>query len=277
MPEGGFGLVCYFRDISSEVRAEEALRKSEKLAAVGRLASTISHEINNPLESLTNLLYIMRSLTTEHAVLEYIQTAEQELQRASQVVHHSLKFHRQSTQPHPERISHLLASTLAVYEPRFKQAEIRIVSEFSDRYEVQCYGSELRQVFANLIGNAFDAMSVGCALQLRVRDGRNHRTGEEGVRVTIADTGSGMNQNTRQHLFDPFFTTKGINGSGLGLWVSSDILERHRAAVHLKSKQADIGSGTIFYIFFPLHAVGPDQSGALPTVSDLDRLFSEAN
>jgi signal transduction histidine kinase len=277
MPEGGFGLVCYFRDISSEVRAEEALRKSEKLAAVGRLASTISHEINNPLEAVTNLLYIMRNLTTEQAVLEYIQTAEQELQRASQVVHHSLKFHRQSTRPQPERISDLLASTLAVYEPRFKQAEIGIVSEFSDRCEVQCYGSELRQVFANLIGNAFDAMRAGCTLQFRVRDGRNHRTGEDGVRVTIADTGSGMNENTRQHLFDPFFTTKGINGSGLGLWVSSGILERHNASVHLKSKQADIDSGTVFYIFFPLHAIGPDRSDALPILSDRDLVFPNGN
>jgi signal transduction histidine kinase len=259
MPEGGFGLVCYFRDISNEVRAEEALRKSEKLAAVGRLASTISHEINNPLESVTNLLYIMHGLTTEQAVLEYIQTAEQELRRASQVVHYSLKFHRQSTRPQPERISHLLASTLAVYEPRFKQARIRIVSEFSDRCEVECYGSQLRQVFANLIGNAFDAMTAGGALRLRVRDGRNQRTGEEGVRVNIADTGSGMNENTRLHLFDPFFTTKGINGSGLGLWVSSDILERHSAAVHLKTTQAESGSGTIFYIFFPLHPISHDQ------------------
>jgi PAS domain S-box-containing protein len=277
MPEGGFGLVCYFRDISSEVKAEEALRKSEKLAAVGRLASTISHEINNPLEAVTNLLYIMRSLTKEQAVLEYIETAEQELQRASQVVHHSLKFHRQSTRPQPERISDLLASTLAVYEPRFKQAGINIVSDSSDRCEVQCYGSELRQVFANLIGNAFDAMRTGCTLWLRVRDGRNHHTGEDGVRVTIADTGSGMNENTRQHLFDPFFTTKGINGSGLGLWVSSDILERHSAAVHLKSKQADIGSGTIFYIFFPLHAVDPDRSDALPPVPYRGLVFPEAN
>ena len=200
----------------------------------------------------------MRGVTTEPPVLEYIQTAGQELQRASQVVHHSLKFHRQSTRPQPERISDLLASTLAVYEPRFKQAGIGIISEFSDRREVQCYGSELRQVFANLIGNAFDAMRAGCTLRLKVRDGRDQRTGEEGIRVTIADTGSGMNENTRQHLFDPFFTTKGINGSGLGLWVNSEILERHSATVHLKSKPGDIGSGTIFYIFVPPNAIGLD-------------------
>jgi PAS domain S-box-containing protein len=274
MPEGGFGLVCYFRDISSEVRAEEALRKSEKLAAVGRLASTISHEINNPLESVTNILYIMRTVTTDQAVLEYIQTAEQELQRASHVVHHSLKFHRQSTLPQPERISDLLASTLTVYEPRFKQAGIRIVAELSDHCEVQCYGSELRQVFANLIGNAFDAMTAGGALRLRVRDGKNQRTGERGVRVAIADTGSGMNESTRQHLFDAFFTTKGINGSGLGLWISSEILERHSATVHLKTKQAEAGSGTIFYIFFPLHAISPNFNGAFPIKSDLNSTFS---
>jgi PAS domain S-box-containing protein len=275
MPEGGFGLVCYFRDISNEIKAEEALRKSEKLAAVGRLASTISHEINNPLESVTNLLYIMRSLTAEQALLEHILTAEQELRRASQVVHHSLKFHRQSTRSEAELISPLLASTMAVYEPRFKQAGIRIVSEYSDRCEVQCYDSELRQVFANLIGNAFDAMSAGGTLRLRVRDSRNQRTGEEGVRVTIADTGSGMSDNTRQHLFDPFFTTKGMNGSGLGLWVSSDILERHRAIVRLKTKQAESGSGTIFNIFFPLYSIGSNESGPLPTSPEFDSTNSD--
>ena len=135
----------------------------------------------------------------------------------------------------------------------------------------------MRQVFANLIGNVSDAMKAGCVLRLKVRDGRNHRTGEEGVRVTIADTGSGMNENTRQHLFDPFFTTKGINGSGLGPGVSADILQRHRGAVQVKSKQTAGACGTIFYIFFPLHAINPDQSVALPTLADVDRLYSSAN
>jgi PAS domain S-box-containing protein len=255
MPEDGYGVVCYFRDISMQVKAEEALRKSEKLAAVGRLASTISHEINNPLEAVTNLLYIVGGLSTEEPVREYIRTAERELQRASEVVRHSLKFHRQATKPEPELISDLLRSTLTVYESRFRQANIETCTEFRDRVPVLCFGSELRQVFANLVGNAFDAMRSGCTLTIRTREAVEVRTGKSGIRVTIADNGSGMSAETQRRLYEPFFTTKGMNGTGLGLWVSSEILRRHGAGLRLKSSQLPPGNGTVFSLFLP--ADGP--------------------
>jgi signal transduction histidine kinase len=249
MPQGGYGVVCYFRDISVQVKAEEALRKNEKLAAVGRLASTISHEINNPLESVTNLLYIIRHESSEKPVLEYVQMAEQELRRASEVVRHSLQFHRQTTSPEHASISEILASTLAVYEPRLQQLGIPVDCQFADSLPSLCYSSEVRQVFANLIGNALDACGTSGSIRMKTRDATHWRTGVKGVRVTIADKGVGMNAETRDRLFEPFFTTKGMNGTGLGLWVTSEILVRHRATVNLKSRQ-DRDSGTVFSIFF---------------------------
>jgi PAS domain S-box-containing protein len=249
MPQGGYGVVCYFRDISAQVKAEDALRKNEKLAAVGRLASTISHEINNPLESVTNLLYIIRNAASDQSLLQYIHLAEEELNRASEVVRHSLKFHRQTTNPERENLSELLASTLTVYEPRMKQLGISVRSDLENTSRTLCYGGEVRQVFANLISNAIDACASGGFLRLRSRDWRHPQTGIKGVRVTIADNGNGMSLGTMRRLFEPFFTTKGINGTGLGLWVTAEILERHRATLRVKSSQSH-PSGTVFTIFF---------------------------
>ena len=252
MADNGYGLVCYFRDISMEVRAEEALRKSEKLAAVGRLASTISHEINNPLESVTNLLYLIKAEAREDSMRLLVESAEQELNRASEVVRHSLKFHRQTTRPGEEKLADLLESTMAVYEARFRQSHIQIDRRYLNSISVRCFSSELRQVFANLLSNAFDAMRPGGTLRLDVRDSRDWRTGEPGVRVAVADTGSGMSQATLRHIFEPFFTTKGLQGTGLGLWLSAEILNRHRAKVKVRSGQAAGRSGTIFYPFLPV-------------------------
>jgi signal transduction histidine kinase len=260
MPDGGYGLVCYFRDISIEVLAEEALRKSEKLAAVGRLASTISHEINNPLESVTMLLYLIKGEVREGSTRLLVESAEQELRRASEVVRHSLKFHRQTTKPGPERISELLDSTLAVYEPRFRQGQIDIHRKYVDTTPVYCFSSEFRQVFANLFSNAFDAMQPGGSLHLVVRDGTNWLTGERGVRIMVADTGAGMTETTLNHIFEPFFTTKGMQGTGLGLWLSAEILNRHRARIRVRSRQAGTQSGTVFYIFFPIEGIPIERS-----------------
>jgi signal transduction histidine kinase len=264
LPETGYGLVCYFRDVSIEVLAEDALRKTEKLAAVGRLASTISHEINNPLESVTNLLYLIKGETQEDATRGLAETAEQELHRASEVVRHSLKFHRQTTSPGKENIADLLDSTVAVYEARFRQSHIQIHRKYSDSDPVCCFSSELRQVFANLLSNAFDAMRPGGSLHLVVRGSRDWRTGEPGVRVTVADTGSGMNETTLRHIFEPFFTTKGMHGTGLGLWLSAEILERHRAAVKVRTRQETDHSGTAFYLFFPAAGASAEEDSITP-------------
>lgn len=245
------GAVDALSDIDVRKRAESALVRSEKLALVGRLAASISHEINNPLEAVTNLLYLIESNTKDEATRELSRKAQAELARVSHIVTHTLRFNRQSLGWGGQRMSALLESSAAIYEGRLKNSGIRLVREYEDGMEVRCAGSEVRQVFANLIANAFDAMRRGGRLVLRCRDAKHVRTGQAGVRVTIADTGQGIPLEARGHLFEPFFTTKGDAGTGLGLWVSREILNKHRAEVRVKTCTDAGRSGTVFSMWFP--------------------------
>jgi PAS domain S-box-containing protein len=241
------------RDISERQRVEDTLRKNEKLALVGRLAATISHEINNPLEAVTNLLYLMETEEDPAILHQYVRHAQQELNRVTHVATHTLRFNRQSNAATRERLSDLLGSSLAIYEGRLKHSGLKIVTDYDEADRVLCFSSELRQVFANLIGNAFDATRAGGTLHLRTRAQSDRQTGEAGVRVVVADTGHGMDKHTLKHLCEPFFTTKGTNGTGLGLWVSREILEKHQAKLKVKSRPHS-PSGTVFSIWFPLSA-----------------------
>jgi PAS domain S-box-containing protein len=255
LPEGAFGVVCYFRDISLQVKAEEALRQSEKLAVVGRMAASISHEINNPLEAVTNLLYLIRSCTDAEQLETYLNVTEQELARVNGIVTHGLRFHRQSTTPREERISELLESAAAIYQGRLHNGPVQLVRRFRDTASVWALGGELRQVFANVVGNAFDATLSGGKIILRTRDAVDAATRRSGVRVTIADSGIGMSAETKSRLFEPFFTTKNVAGTGLGLWLSKEILERHGASLRVKSRNSGSRTGTVFSIFFPATGV----------------------
>lgn len=249
------GAVDALADIDVRKRAEDALVRSEKLALVGRLAASISHEINNPLESVTNLLFLIESNAGDEKVRDFSLRAQEELARVSHIVTHTLRFNRQSLGWGEQKMSALLESSLAIYEGRLKNTGISVSREYEDAASVHCAGSEVRQVFANLVANAFDAMRFGGRLVLRCRDELHPRTGQPGVRVTIADSGHGIPAAVRKHLFEPFFTTKGDNGTGLGLWVSSEILNKHRAEVRVKSRTERGRSGTAFSIWFPARPV----------------------
>ena len=222
-------------DITDRKFAEDALRKTEKLAVVGRLAATISHEINNPLEAVTNLLYLIGSETDMTTVQSYAATAQEELSRVSHIVTHTLTFNRHSSHATEERLSVLLDSALAIYEGRIRVSEIDLVRHYDAHDSVVCQASELRQVFTNFIGNAFDATRLGGKLALATRRRRHAPTGEDGVSVLIADTGHGMTTEVLTHLFEPFYTTKGINGTGLGVWISKSILDKHQATIRVKA------------------------------------------
>ena len=253
------GAVVSIADVDARKRAEEALIRSEKLALVGRMAASISHEINNPLEAVTNLLYLIQTNTREKATARYSQSAQDELARVSHIVTHTLRFNRQTSGAGREKISELLESAITIYEMRLKNAGIEVRRDYRDSSPVFCFGSELRQVFANLVGNSFDATKRGGVLAVSVRGQVNWRTGEKGIRVTLADSGHGMNQSTRKRLFEPFFTTKGDSGTGLGLWISREILAKHRAVLRLKTRQEPEPTGTIFSIWIPLEMT-PAQS-----------------
>jgi len=243
-------VVCVTQDVTERKVAEEALRRSEKLAAVGQLASTIAHEINNPLEAVTNLLYLIQGTDSRDELKEYAATASEELMRVSHVVTTTLSFHREPKEASLEKVSTLLESAVTLYQGRLKAAEIQIIRDYNDPLPICSYGGELRQVFANMIGNAFDASrnTVDKRLFVSTRPTTSSRNGLKGIRVTIADTGCGMSEATMRRVFEPFFTTKGNNGSGLGLWVSMDILKKHHATILIRSKE---GIGSIFSMFFP--------------------------
>jgi len=237
-------------------RAEEALRKSEKLAATGRLAASIAHEINNPLEAVTNLLYLIRHGNLDQKSMQYAELAQDEVARMSEITQQMLRFYRQSTKPVLSNVSGLLDSVLALHQRRAAALQIQITRNYESDIELFCFAGEMRQLFNNLIANAIDAMTPGGGrLLLRVQHVRRHpRSGLAGVRVTVADTGAGMTSEVRRHIFEPFFTTKEDTGTGLGLWVSAEIIQKHKGVVTIRSRArcADgaVG-GTVFSLFFP--------------------------
>ena len=249
------GVILFFRDITEHRRAAAALLQSEKLAVVGRLAASIAHEINNPLESVTNLLYLARSSSELSKVQKYLDTAERELRRVSVISSQTLRFHKQSTSPTSVTCETLMEGILPIYQGRIINARVQVEERKRTSKAVLCFEGEIRQVLSNLIGNAIDAMRPeGGRLLLRSREATNWKTGNKGLMLTIADTGIGMSPHTLHKMFDAFFTTKGAAGTGLGLWVSQEIVHRHQGALKARSTQRESGSGTVFALFLPFDA-----------------------
>ncbi len=252
-------------DIQARKLAEEGLRTSEKLAAVGRLATSIAHEINNPLEAVTNLLYLARTSAELPEVLSYIKSAEQELHRASVITNQTLRFQRQASAPIPLDSEDLIDNCLAVFQGKLQNSSVTPEKRLRAERPVVCYDGEIRQVFLNLVGNAIDAMqATGGRLLIRTREARHPADGRHGLVLTVADTGYGIPPEVRNRLFEPFFTTKGIGGTGLGLWVTKDIVARHRGVLRVRSKpvrrKTDLDpdgkahGGTVFTLFLPFDA-----------------------
>jgi PAS domain S-box-containing protein len=242
-------------DVSERKRGEEALRRTEKLAATGRLAASIAHEINNPLEAITNLLFLLRQYCAlNEAALNYVTLAEQEVQRMSEITQQTLRFYRQSTSPARANMAELLDSVLTLYGARLSTIGIRVERNYDPDMDLFCFAGEVRQVISNLVSNAIDASAAGDRLILCARRSRDWSDpGREGVRFVVADTGAGMDAEVRRRLFEAFFTTKGATGTGLGLWVSHEIILKHHGKVHVRSRSASGGasSGTVFEMFFP--------------------------
>jgi signal transduction histidine kinase len=235
------------------VEFEAALRESEKLAAVGRLASSIAHEINNPLESVMNLLYLAQQEHDLPDVLKYLAQADKQVQRVSLITSQSLRFYRQSSRPQAVNATDLLDSVLDLYETRAEQSRVSIERRERSRESIVCLESEIRQVLNNLVRNAIEAMDAnGGRLLIRSRDTTDWKSGVPGVAITIADTGSGISRHTMQQLYRPFFTTKGASGTGLGLWISSEIVARHHGRLQVRSRQQPGAGGTAFSLFLPL-------------------------
>jgi PAS domain S-box-containing protein len=247
-------------DASDRKRSEDALRKTEKLAATGRLAASIAHEINNPLEAITNLLFLLHNFCElQDPALNYVVMAQHEARRIAEITQQTLRFYRQSTLPARANMGELLDSVLSLYQGRLNTLNISVERGYDTDMDLFCFAGEIRQVFANLIGNAIDATTTGGRLVIRARRSRNWKDpSQTGVRFAVADTGAGMEPAVAERVFEAFFTTKEVTGTGLGLWVSHEIILKHKGLVRVRSRPASqnpealrMGSGTVFLIFFP--------------------------
>ncbi|MDQ2834257.1 MAG: ATP-binding protein [Acidobacteriota bacterium] len=243
------GGVAVNTDITQTRLQDDALRKSEKLAAVGQLASSIAHEINNPLESITNLLYLIQQSQSMQDVQQYAKLAQAELARVTQITVQTLRFHRQNSKPVEVDLAEMLRAVMSLYTGRMLVRTITADVQLTSAPRVTALEGEIRQVANNLIRNALDAMSTGGRLMVRLHPQRDPHTDAPGVRITVADTGEGISPKIIAHLFEPFQTTKEQTGTGLGLWVSKGIVEKHGGRISHRSRR---GRGTVFAVWMPV-------------------------
>jgi PAS domain S-box-containing protein len=240
-------------DIHDQKLAEDALRRSEKLATAGRLAASIAHEINNPLAGVTNSLFLaMQDPALSAGTRAYLAMAEEELLRVAQITKHTLRFHKQSTSPGAFDLGEVMDSVLALFRSRLAARKITVTHEWKPGTCIEGFADELRQVFANLVSNALDATAEGGRLRIRIRKSKAW-DGEmqPGVRVVVADTGQGIPEAIRGRIFEPFVTTKETTGIGLGLWVSQGIVRKHNGRIWLRTRVHPAVHGTVVLLFFP--------------------------
>jgi protein-histidine pros-kinase len=225
---------------------EEALRRSERLAATGRMVATIAHEINNPLDALTNLLHLLRkSPSLDGDASELVDLAEREVRRLSNLSRQTLAPHRETKLPVVTKVSELIDDVCAMYKPRFQAAKIELDCNYAIAGEVTIYPSELRQVFTNLITNAIDAIGQKGKLSIAIEQAPDHQ-----IVVKVRDTGCGIPQENLTAIFEPFFSTKGEQGTGIGLWVIKGIVDKLGGKVEVESSTTG-ETGTCFSIFLP--------------------------
>jgi PAS domain S-box-containing protein len=229
-------------DISSRKRTEEALRRTEKLAAAGRLAATIAHEINNPLEAVTNLIYLAKLEDPPASCQQVLDMADRELQRIGHITRRTLGFYREDSSPVQLDVSEILRSVIDILEGKLESRRVSVRIEADNPVYAYGVAGELRQVFANLIANAVDASPAGSQIRIRLKQAGKR------AQVTIADQGSGIREDVRAQIFEPFFTTKKDVGTGLGLWVSKQILEKHCGQIRFRSQTGPGKSGTVFLV-----------------------------
>ncbi len=245
-------IAAFLADLTEQKHSHEVLRRTEKLAAAGRLAASIAHEINNPLEAVTNCMYLLSKGNLDESARTYLELAQSELDRVTHITTQTLRFYRQSTRPVETDVHELLETVLALYDARLRSHSIKVTRQFHEVPLIIAYDGEVRQVLANLVGNSLDAMQQsGGRLLLRISRARDWKTGEPGVSVTVADTGPGMDSYTLGRIYEPFFSTKGITGTGLGLWVSYEIVRKHHGSLRVRTRQG-VSSGTVFRLFMPL-------------------------
>jgi PAS domain S-box-containing protein len=246
------------RDISDRKQMEKMLIQSEKLAATGRMAAAIAHEVNNPLESLMNLIYLARhNCTASPKAQSYLLTAEGELERVSHIARQTLGYYRDTGSPSEVYLHDLVENVLAVYQSKLLAAGITLESSFNDLRKISVSQGEILQIFSNVIANAIDAMKAGGKLLISLR--KTMALGEDSIQIVIRDNGIGISQENLQRIFEPFFTTKGNLGTGIGLWVTKQLVERRGGQIAITSSTEHGKSGTSVTIYIPF--ANPKRSG----------------
>jgi PAS domain S-box-containing protein len=266
------------RDITAQVQAEEALRETEKLAAMGRVAGIIAHEINNPLAAITNTLYLVRNHPSlDDTARHFADVAEQELQRVSHITRQTLSFYRESKQPIAVNLTELLNDVLELQERVLHSSHIQVQREYASTPVVQGFPVELRQVFLNLIGNAIQAMSGGGKLRVFVREATDWGRLRRGMAISILDTGVGIRPEDARRLFQPFFSTKSTKGTGLGLWISKGIVQKYDGSLTCRSFRTQTGCHTCFRVFLPIAGASGITAGPASDSQKLDQESSHVN
>src|SRR5215475_7774414 len=243
-------------DVSSRKIVEEALRRSEKLAATGQLAASIAHEINNPLAAVTNILYILDTHPEMPAQLrELMRTGERELERVIHITKQTLAFYRDVSAPVMTSVPALIDEVLDVYARKIGEKSVIVERQFTQTEEVRAFPGELRQVFSNLVLNALEAVTDLGRIVIRVRRATGPDMQQHGVRITVADNGTGIASEHLSRIFEPFFTTKEAKGTGLGLWVSQGIVQKHHGSIRLRTSIDGVRHGTCIAVFIPFDRV----------------------
>lgn len=250
------GSVLIVTDITDQKKLQETLKLSERLAATGRLAHIIAHEINNPLEAMSNLLYLAELRTeTDLEAHGYIQQASNELLRISRITKQVLAYHRESKQPVSTSPDEMLEGVLAMFRAHMGGMGVELNTRFDCSSPILVHPGEMRQVFSNLISNALDAMAAHepsrGRLQVRCFLARDQRSNVRGVRFLFSDNGPGIPASAVAHVFEAFYTTKENKGSGIGLWISSEVVAKHRGRIRVRTRTEGPYRGTLFDVFLP--------------------------
>ena len=246
------GIVLVFRDISERYASQLALVRTEKLASAGRLAAAIAHEVNNPLEGLVNLIYLARNETDIDRIRRHLLDADRELQRIAHITRQSLGFYRENSAASLFRPDVVVQEVFDFYSFRANNAQIALHVDMQTDQKAFGNAGELRQVVSNLLANSLDACTAGSAVCVRVRAGISPSQPDmRGVRIVVADSGCGISGENLKRIFEPFFTTKKDTGTGLGLWVSRELMEKHGGRLNVRSRTSGPHSGTAFSLFLP--------------------------
>jgi PAS domain S-box-containing protein len=255
------GVVLVFRDVSERYTSEQALMRAEKLASAGRLAAAIAHEVNNPLEGLVNLVYLARGEQDLGKVRSHLLDADRELQRIAHITRQTLGFYRETAAASLFRPDMVIREVFDFYSFRAAQARIRLHVNVKTEQKAWGNAGEFRQVVSNLLANSLDACQAGDAVCIRVRAANSRRDLTlEGTRVSVADTGCGIDPENLGRIFEPFFTTKKDTGTGLGLWVSRELIEKHGGYLDVRSATSGRRTGTVFTMFLPGSAGADEKS-----------------